>query len=1209
MTTMAKVKRNESLPNGEYLMQPLQECILEQPGIQAREGLVEVDNKRQFPLFLSNETGYAMRIPRGTVLARLERSYQVSNSQRPTEVNTCGVQAKDTQVKVTVGGLEYSCNSKHAKIVQDLLSKNLDLFAKTDKDLTPTSAYTMRVDTGNHPPIKCKPYPTPIKHREIIDKAIDDMLEADIIKPSSSDWAFPVVLVKKADGSLRFCIDFRKLNAIVKSSAWPMPRVDEILPLLGGSAYFTKLDMKSGYWQIPVDEDSQEKLSFTVPGHGLYSCSRMPFGLRNSSATFQACMNGVLRGCEKYAIPYVDDILIFSKNLEDHIRHIQNVFDRLRENTLKLKLSKCSFMEEETNYLGFVLNKTGYKPDPDKVKAIRTVPPPKSVKEVRSFIGMCGFYRRIVPNFSEIARPLIELTKKYARFNWTSEHQKAFETLKERLATIPMLGFPDRNKGYRLYTDASASCIGAVLCQECEDEDSIIPGMPNERPIHFLSHKLSPSLQKCSTVVKECFALKFALDKLSVYVQDAPVTCFVDHQPLVYLLTANLTNKKLQAYALAISGYQVTIKYVPGTKNKVADMLSRCKHDDSSSEVSESELHEHLDVGRHAYIARPASGNVERSKEDTEMPSYANKEVNVVNLNQIDTNRDAYAPEPEIAPVQRPAYHDEQVDIKAEQSKDEAIRKRIKELGVNEEKGLSSRYILINGILYFLSDRDESPKLRLYIPAEMAEGVIQHYHGQAHMGIDKTYDSIKVKYFWPNMYKQIYKYIGKCIICLERAKGDANLPVQETRVAHSSGISWSIDTSGPFKETLSGNKYIIAFVDESTKWVEAFPVRNKTAEIVANLLLDEIIPRFSFPYQIRSDNGTEFCNQVIDHVCAHYEIGKIRTSPWHPEANGQVEIYNKFLKNLLSKATEDGSNTWDLQLNACLTAIRCAPSESTRYSPFFLLYGRDPVLPLDSLLLPQRKYMGESSARYQMENLHKAMRQAHTNMRRAKQKRNQKRNQNAQEPNLQVGQAVMLKNHNRTGKLDSYYKPYYRIIEQVSPATFMVKNVANGTEQKVHAKNIKQVDIDDWDEPRRVVAGKERRRRTTYVVPPSDGESSSEVENEAPMATSSLDDQSSASEMEYTDDDVPVAELVRRKVNERLSSSDSDDDVPIAELQRKLRRRARRLLHNEDDHASASSDRAVTLAAVDKSCNRGSAAGRNGVRMLGIVRDIVNKLA
>jgi len=1162
------------------------------------DSLITIDDKRRFPICITNETGCRLSIPRNKVIARLEPSFQVESSDNTVEINVTDLRPGGNQTTIKVDDLECVCNKQHEGVIKAMLSQNTDLFARTDKDLTPANAYKVQVDTGNHAPIRCKPYPTPVKHREVIDRTIEDMLQAKIIEPSNSSWAFPVVLVKKADGSLRFCVDFRKLNAIVKSSAWPMPRVDEILPLLGGSAYFTKLDMKSGFWQLPVDKASQEKLAFTVPGHGLYHFLRLPFGLVQSPSQFQACMNKVLRGCEKYAIPYVDDIIVFSKNLEDHLKHIQEVFDRLRQNGLKLKLSKCSFLDEETHYLGFILNKTGYKPDPDKVRAIRTVPPPKSVKEVRSFIGMCGFYRRIVPNFSEIAKPLTELTKKYARFSWSNECQLAFETLKERLATIPMLGFPDRNRGYRLYTDASDTCIGAVLCQECEDEDSIIPGMPNERPIHFLSHKLSPSLQKCSTVVKECFALKFALDKLSVYVQDTPVTCFVDHQPLVYLLTANLTNKKLQSYALAISGYQVTIKYVPGVKNKVADMLSRCQHGDSSTEVSESELQQHLDVGRHAYVV-PSAPRVESGQ-----GQGGSQEVNVVNLNLVDPNQDTYAQEPEVVPAQKPRYHDEQIDMHAEQSKDKVIQKRIRELQSPKGQETSSRYIVVDKLLYFLSDRDDNPQLRLCIPQAMTDDVIRHYHDQAHLGVDKIYDSLKIKYFWPNMYKEIYKYTTTCVVCLERSKSNIKLPVQETRVAHSSGLSWSIDTSGPFKETLSGNKYIIAFVDEATKWVEAFPVRNKTAEIVADLLLDEIIPRFSFPYQIRSDNGTEFCNQVIDHVCKHYSIGKIRTSPYHPEANGQVEIYNKFLKNLLSKATEDNSNTWDLQLNACLTAIRCAPSESTRFSPFFLLYGRDPVLPLDSLLLPQRKYMGESGARYQMENIHKAMRQAHSNMRKAKRKRNQRRNQDAVEPVLQVGQAVMLKNHNRSGKLDSYYKPYYRIIEQLSPATFRIKNVADGTEQKVHAKNIKTVDIDDWDVPRQPGTGRRGKRKATLVVPPSNSDTDSGEEESRQSDRVSMPESATKSEMEYSDDDVPLAELIRRKVNEREYSSDSDGNVPLAELQRRVRQRTSRLRGQSSSDEQAS----VSIGAIATKHKRNRDQSSNKVKMLEMVRDMVSRL-
>ena len=279
------------------------------------------------------------------------------------------------------------------------------------------------------------------------------------------------------------CVDFRTLNKIVRPVSFPLPLIDDILSLLGDAKYFTALDLKSGYWQVQLEEGSKEKTAFACH-RGLFQFNVMPFGLSNAPAVFQELMNIVLQGCEEFAMAYLDDVLIFSKNPEEHLRHIETIFERIRQHGLKLKLKKCAFVKEETEYLGFVISKDGVKPDPKKVEAIRDLPEPKNLREIRGFIGMCSYYRRFVPNFSKIAERLIDLTKKYARFKWTSECQTAFDFLKESLTVVPLLAYPDTNKPYVLYTDASNNCIGACLTQKTDDEE--------EKPIYFLSHKLSP---------------------------------------------------------------------------------------------------------------------------------------------------------------------------------------------------------------------------------------------------------------------------------------------------------------------------------------------------------------------------------------------------------------------------------------------------------------------------------------------------------------------------------------------------------------------------------------------------------------------------------------------------------------------------------------------------------------------------------------------
>ena len=299
--------------------------------------------------------------------------------------------------------------------IEKLVIKNQDLFASKDSELGKTDTVKMQIDVGDNKPIKMKPYRTPIKNREVIDKAINEMLDANVIRRSRSPWSFPVVIEDKKDGSKRFCVDFRKLNQITKKNSFPLPLIDDILALLGKAKYFTSLDLKSGYWQVAMDEKDMEETAFACH-KGLFEFSVTPFGLSNAPAVFQELMSVVLLGCHEFAMAYLDDILIFSSTLEEHLNHLSIIFNKLREHNLRLKLKKCSFLKMETHYLGFIINEFGVEPDELKIDAIRSLPVPTCVREVISFIGMCSYYRRFIPNFSQIAEPIIALTRKYAHF-------------------------------------------------------------------------------------------------------------------------------------------------------------------------------------------------------------------------------------------------------------------------------------------------------------------------------------------------------------------------------------------------------------------------------------------------------------------------------------------------------------------------------------------------------------------------------------------------------------------------------------------------------------------------------------------------------------------------------------------------------------------------------------------------------------------------
>ena len=321
--------------------------------------------------------------------------------------------------------------------LRELVGDYSDVFALDDTELGHTDLVQHVIDTGDHPPIKQQPYRVPVVHRDKITQMIAEMRKQDVIRPSASPWASPVVLVPKKDGKLRFCVDYRRLNAATRKDVYPLPRIDDILDTLGRVKYFTSLDLASGYWQVGLEEESRQKSAFTTHC-GLYEFTRMPFGLCNTPATFQRLMQRVLAGLEwDSCFVYIDDVLVVASTFEEHLERLREVFERLRHASLRLKPKKCLLLRDEVPYLGHVVSCAGIKPDPAKIKQVRLYPVPTDATKVRQFLGLASYYRRFIPDFAKIAHPMHALTKKNAVFEWTADCGVAFNELKERLVTAP----------------------------------------------------------------------------------------------------------------------------------------------------------------------------------------------------------------------------------------------------------------------------------------------------------------------------------------------------------------------------------------------------------------------------------------------------------------------------------------------------------------------------------------------------------------------------------------------------------------------------------------------------------------------------------------------------------------------------------------------------------------------------------------------------
>jgi hypothetical protein len=913
------------------------------------------------------------------------------------------------------------------------------------------------IDTGDHAPILQKRRRHAQSEQIVIDANVKKMLDSGVIEEGDGAWGFPVVLVRKKDGEVRFCIDYRALNQVTRRDVYPLPRIDETLEALSGAKLFTTLDLKAGYWQVEMAEEDKDKTAFTTR-QGLYRFVRMPFGLMNAPSTFQRMMNCVLRGLTWLTcLVYLDDIIIYTKGgIERHILELAVVLERLKEAGLSLKPKKCKFATTELEYLGHQLTPDGIRPLKRLVEAVQRYDAPKDVVELKRFVHLAGYYRRFVKGFGTVAAPMTKLLRKNVAWTWGEAQQRAFDELKRALTEKPVLLYPNFSKPFTVATDASQVGLGACLMQDHG-------GGP--QPVAYASRVNDPTTAKYPIWELECLAVIWAIKLFRPYLYGRKFTVITDHKALTWLMKSPNLVPRLHRWALTLQEYNFDLTYNPGRTNVVADGLSRApvgataeqggdrgrgderdrgiervgddeqRGDDRGHEQGAQEEQERVSndkgrgpsqtkdgvVGTVKAVTRSAARAVDQPAKavvqgggDAACSVPINSELNgATETNTVRgvTTMDSAAPDagshgeaaeptsqegwraaakrkmaatgveaedltsgdglPPLHPSRFPrasSTHGSRTrakegedegrgrtrrlqpaafgelgtlqltdqDIKDEQKRSKMVVRLLKE-GEYRKMAVKEQY----GLAVIETGRGS----RVVLPPALWPVVFKESHDSiwaGHLRGPQTHARIAQLYWWPNMHREVNKWVAGCQECGSRkARPREVVPPLRSIRGGAVGDRWALDVAGPFPVAAGGERFVIAAVEYVTRYAVAKTVKTHKAEDIAQVLVEEVILKHGTIRELLTDNAPEMTGEVLDKLFEQLQMVQTNPVPYRPQMIGLVERFHRTWKDCVSLYMEhDKQRDWEMWVKFAVYAYNSAKHSTVGLSPNELMMGR-----------------------------------------------------------------------------------------------------------------------------------------------------------------------------------------------------------------------------------------------------------------------------
>lgn len=1043
----------------------------------------------------------------------LDMSYAIAPEGGPKLWDNPGPEDTPSSQLLKEVDINPSLSSQERKEVEDILVKHQEAFGLDGRLGSHDAKVPIRLKDETAAPISMAPYTASPTKREAIDKQIDKWLALNVIEPSSSPWGFPVIVVyRNGSNKPRVCIDYRKLNERAVSDEYPLPKQTDILNALQGSQYLTTLDALASFTQLSLEEEDRPKTAFRCH-RGLFQFNRLPFGFRNGPAAFQRVMQKVLAPfLWIFALVYIDDIVIFSKSFSQHKKDLSRVLVAIILSAITLSIEKCHFFYKKLALLGHNVSRLGVSTDKEKVEAVLGMAPPANHKQLQTFLGKVVYFMSMIPFGTWMAAPLFALLKKDAKWRWDNAENQAFELLKRALTSAPIMAYPDPALPFRVYTDASevglSGIVGQIqLCEigwfkgtqvfdvfeKAHDAGQPIPKVvrplpkdthvvaggnedwnnkdwlktivPMERTCAYWSRILRKEERNYSATEREGLALKETLIKFQAILEGAEITAILDHYALAFINTFSYIKTNLAKMSLFYHSYPgLTITHRAGRVHDNADALSRYlyrlpKNDNPVNDDDEP-------------IILKEEG-IKDFYEEVE-PLYR-KEVQEVVTQYVLSNLDDYPASAEVYQTRIQgdnsfvqdydsttsfntivSIHPQEITRIHDAYKQDPHFTKVLSVLKEDHNPLNSPYpqyhIGKNSLLYFNGAEGGS---RLCVPQSLQNEIMKEGHDSAeegaHAGFARTYNRLRVTYYWPQMSKDIERYVNTCDYCQKtkpRRHGKQGylqpipIPDQPFEVV-------SLDFIMDLPESNNHNA-ILVIVDKLTRYAHFIPCTTRINEVeTADLFRDHIWSQYGLPRQIISDRDSRWTGAFWDHLTSILGIKRALTTAYHPQADGQTEIMNQTLEVVLRSYVNDTKSNWSELLPVIAFSYNTSIHSATKQTPAFLLRGYEPLRPSHLLANKSQRIprIESESAEHFSEEMLAARGKAKDAIKLGQVHQQKSYNQGRRFTQYDPGNQVLInlksldlmRKDGKGKKLNQLYDGPFEVMERISPVTYRLR--------------------------------------------------------------------------------------------------------------------------------------------------------------------------